>query len=364
MPIFVVGFARSGTTLCQSLISQRLVIPTLPETHFFERLDAYEPVDGQISSVAARQLLDEISEFLEIPQAALEPLLAAERVSIRTLFLKLIGAQIGSQALADKGLWLEKTPGHVDNLERIQQMFPKARFICMVRNPLHAFASRRELSEPGKGWGEPWKPIEAFCTQWAQHLQRVRDFAERHPGQLLVLRLEDLADDPDSQLARVREFVGQGFANPINAPLQAGIVQPFETWKQDALRPADPTISSRAGKVLLDEYETWRVTTLLRAEMDVLRYPTDAAPPALDDLHRRLIASIDWYREAFLRRDELMDVKTARIRSLLHERAPDAPPPARPRLRAAAGKPVGTLAKKGKAGAAAKKARIVVDLDE
>lgn len=325
MPIFVVGFARSGTTLCQSLISQRLVIPTLPETHFFERLDKYEPAAGQITSDAARRLLDELSEFLEVPEAKFASLLAGETVPIRALFLHLIAQQIGSKALADKGLWLEKTPGHAENLERIHQMFPKARFICMVRNPLHAFASRRELAEPGKGWGEEWKPIEAYCAQWATHIKRVRDFGARHPGQLLVIRLEDLAADPDGQLARVSEFVGPGFANPTTAPVQAGIIQPFETWKRDALRPADPAIASRDGKVLLDEYETWRVKTLLHDEMATLMYPTDATPPAFDPLHQRLVAAIDWYREMFRHRDELMDVKTARIRALLNERAGAAP---------------------------------------
>ena len=39
MPVFIVGFARSGTTLCQRLVSEHLGLPTLPETNFFERLE-------------------------------------------------------------------------------------------------------------------------------------------------------------------------------------------------------------------------------------------------------------------------------------------------------------------------------------
>src|SRR6185295_5141712 len=49
MPVFIVGFARSGTTLCQRLVSEQLGLPTLPETHFFERLDKYHPRDRYIS---------------------------------------------------------------------------------------------------------------------------------------------------------------------------------------------------------------------------------------------------------------------------------------------------------------------------
>ncbi len=322
MPIFIVGFARSGTTLAQKLVSQHLGIPTLPETHYFEFLGNHEPAGGQLKPAAARALVAELGGLLKIDPMALKPLLARDEVPIRGLFLQIIGQQIGSQALADKGLWIEKTPGHAEHLERIHQMFPKARFVCMVRNPLHAFASRRELLESGKGWGEEWKPIEAFCALWSQHVRTIRDFAERHPGQLLILRLEDLAGDTESQLRRVREFVGPGFANPTTAPIEPGIIQPFETWKRDALKAADPAIADREGKILLDPYESWRVKTLLRDDMALLGYPTDAVEPeGLDELHRKLITSIDWYRDQFARRDALMDVKTARIRSLLNEAA-------------------------------------------
>jgi hypothetical protein len=321
MPLFIVGFARSGTTLCQNLVSQRLVIPTLPETHFFEFLEAHEPAGGHITSDAARTLLDELSPFIDLPPERFPALLAAPLVPIRSLFLQVVGHEIGSLALAQDGLWLEKTPGHAEHLERILQMFPKAKVLCMVRNPLGAFASRRELMEPGKGWGEEWKPIEAFCAQWADHIRTVRAFAERHPFSLMTIRLEDLAADPDGQMDRVREFVGPSWTSGISAPVQHSIIQPFETWKRDALQPADPKIAERAGKSGLDAYETWRVKTLLRDEMDTFGYDSAAEEPPFDDLHRRLVASLDWYREAMARRDELMDVKTSRIRTLLNEAA-------------------------------------------
>ncbi len=357
MPIFIVGFPRSGTTLAQKLVSQHLALPTLPETHYFEFLTAHEPAGGHLTPAGASALVEQLGAFLKIDTQALRQLLGRDEVPIRALFLQIIAQQIGSQALADKGQWLEKTPGHAEHLERIVQMFPKARFLCMVRNPLHAFASRRELLEPGKGWGEEWKPIEAYCALWAQHVKRMREFAERHPGQLQILRLEDLAADPQNQLARVREFVGPGFANTAAAPLEPGIVQPFETWKRDALKPADPAIADREGKVLLDPFETWRVKTLLREEMSLLGYPVDTEQPeAMDDLHLKLIMSVDWYREQFARRDALMDVKTTRIRGLLNQLAelkPDAVAVAAPRPSApvaiAAAKPVAEAAAAPKA---------------
>jgi hypothetical protein len=202
--------------------------------------------------------------------------------------------------------------------------------------------------EPGKGWGEEWKPIEAFCSQWAEHIRTVRAFAERHPFSLMTIRLEDLAADPEGQMDRVREFVGPSWTSGISAPVQHSIIQPFETWKRDALQPADPKIAERAGKSGLDAYETWRVKSLLRIEMNTFGYDTAAEAPPLDDLHRRLVASLDWYRDAMARRDELMDVKTTRIRTLLNEAAERTGVPA-PRRRGA-----GDSQARGKAAARAR----------
>lgn len=160
MPVFIVGFARSGTTLCQRLVSEHLGLPTLPETHFFERLDKYHPRDRFISPTNARGLLRELSELLPIDLANYRDLLAVDPVRIRDLFLRLVAEQLGSRTQALRGRWLEKTPLHALFAPRIGRMFSRAQFICMVRNPELAFASRRELNEPGKGWGEAWRPID------------------------------------------------------------------------------------------------------------------------------------------------------------------------------------------------------------
>jgi len=336
MPLFIVGHARSGTTLCQSLVSRHLVLPTLPETHFFERLRQHEPAAGVLKADAARALLESLQPFLPLQLPAFDELLAGPTVPVRRLFLALIGQVIGSQTLADQGLWIEKTPGHLDSLERIHAMFPDARFLWMVREPAQVFASHRELLEPGKGWGDEWKPVEAHCAHWLALHRRGEAFAERHPDRILQLRLEDMAADPEAAMARVRAFVGSEFAAtvPSGGP-QADIIQPFEVWKRDALKPADPAIAQRAGRQGLSAWETWRVQQLLGPQMQALGYATDAPAPPMDPLHHELMAGLDWYRQAFEQRDQLMDVKTTRIRSLLKELGRE-DAPARARKAAAA----------------------------
>lgn len=296
MPIFIVGFARSGTTLCQRLVSEHLGLPTLPETHFFERLDKYKPRDRYISPQGARGLLKELSELLPVELANYRDLLAMEPIRIRDLFLRLVAEQLGSRTLATRGRWLEKTPLHALYAPRIGRMFSRAQFICMVRNPELAFASRRELNEPGKGWGEAWRPIEALCNEWRGLMASMREFENQQPGRVLFVRLEDLSARPKRELNRIARFLDLPVDDAQGEVDEDVLLQPFETWKADALKPVDKDIAARAGRSQLDPYDRWRVQTLLAPELKTFKY-TDAsvAAPRLDALHRKLIESIDWY---------------------------------------------------------------------
>jgi hypothetical protein len=298
MPVFIVGFARSGTTLCQRLVSEHLGLPTLPETHFFERLDKYHPKDRYISAQGARGLLHELSGLLTIDLAGYEDLLAIEPVRIRDLFLRLVADQLGSRTLALRGRWVEKTPLHALFAPRIGRMFSRAQFICMVRNPELAFASRRELNEPGKGWGEAWRPIEALCKEWRGLMACMREFDQRQPGRVLYVRLEDLSARPRRELHRIARFLDLPTDDAQGEVDEDVLLQPFETWKADALKPADRDIAARAGRSQLDDYDRWRVQTLLAPEMKAFRYhDPHLQAPAMDPLHRKLVESLDWYMD-------------------------------------------------------------------
>jgi len=296
MPVFIVGFARSGTTLCQRLVSEHLGLPTLPETHFFERLDKYHPKDRYLTPQGARGLMQELSGLLPIDLAHYRDLLAMDPVRIRDLFLRLVAEQLGSRTLALRGRWVEKTPLHAVYAPRIGRMFSRAQFICMVRHPELAFASRRELNEPGKGWGEAWRPIEVLCGEWRGLMKSMREFDERQPGRVLYVRLEDLSARPRRELNRIARFLQLPTDDAQGEVDEGALLQPFETWKADALRPADPAIAARAGRSQLDDYDRWRVQTLLAPELKTFRYldPAVQAPP-MDPLHRKLVESLDWY---------------------------------------------------------------------
>ena len=273
MPLFVVGFARSGTTLAQRLVAEHFEFPTLPETHFFERLGKHGPRQGLLPAPAARELLVELQAFLELDLARHQALLRSPTVSVRALFLSLLGEQLGSVQVAASGHWLEKTPAHLGRLPQILAAFHDAHFLLVVRNPLASFASRQELARPGCGWGETWQGVDAMSTRWLQLHERAEAFAAMHPGRVLWVRLEDLAAAPAASLARIGTWLGRQPAQGWQLrPLQTRIVQPFEPWKLPALGAVDPAVATRQGRPGLDAEDSAQVRALLGAWMRRLGY--------------------------------------------------------------------------------------------
>jgi hypothetical protein len=127
----------------------------------------------------------------------------------------------------------------------------------------------------------------------------MRQFDEQHPGRVLYVKLEDLSGRPTRELNRITRFLQLEVDDAQGEVEEEVLLQPFETWKADALKPADRDIAARAGRSTLDDYDRWRVQTLLAPEMKTFKYnDPHIVAPAMDPLHRKLVESIDWFSAA------------------------------------------------------------------
>ncbi|MFZ2267596.1 MAG: sulfotransferase [Azonexus sp.] len=97
---------------------------------------------------------------------------------------------------AKKKVLLEKTPKHIHSIERIRKIFPEARFILMVRNPLDNCASLFLR------FGDLNFSIERWNIDNAKILRYLND-----PG-VKVVRYEDLTESPGIVLKQLADFVG------------------------------------------------------------------------------------------------------------------------------------------------------------
>ncbi len=257
-PVFVVGFPRSGTTLLQSLVATQGFI-TFPETHFFglllPQLEQKEnvvvsPTDKIFQVVEEKiPLSDEAKKFISD--------INKDGIDIKLLFEIIVMDYMLKQCHIDDietTHWLEKTPGHASFMKDILVQYPKAKFIFIMRNPIHAFSSWRSVSS---GWGDNRVPVENHCGLWRYYVQSAEAFKKMNPHSVLFMKLEDLVDDTTTEMKKITAFLHIDF-DEENLQKRNEVVRqitlPSEVWKEDVSRPIDKNISERKEKNSLTSF--------------------------------------------------------------------------------------------------------------
>jgi sulfotransferase family protein len=204
---FVVGIARSGTTLLRLMLDAHPQLTIPPETHFLPRLftqfDRWvkEGVEGVELRKRAIELIvshprwgdiDLDPERVRDRMAQHDPLTAGDAARS---FYEAYAAQEG------KPHWGDKSPPYTWKAKRIQRALPEAHFIHLIRDGRDVALSLSEVS-----WGPG--DVRAAASKWVDELGRARHRARRlRPGTYMELRYEDLVADPEPLLRRIVEFV-------------------------------------------------------------------------------------------------------------------------------------------------------------
>lgn len=198
--VFIVGCPRSGTTWVQNMLSEFSNVKTGAETELFNlyinRL--YESWDKQIEKTSTHN-----RGKIGLPFYMKED----EFKKVVTKFLNKLMAKINPE---DK-LFIEKTPGHAFSVELIHKIYPRAKFIHIVRDGRDVVAS---LVSASKGWGSAWAPksLKQASRLWVNHVQSADKQLQKLPKELwMLIRYEDLLRDTKDKLKEICIFVGIDF---------------------------------------------------------------------------------------------------------------------------------------------------------
>lgn len=218
-PVFIVAAPRSCSTLLFQVLSRSSALWTLgDESHaIFEGHRKLSPGRGAVDS---NRLTAEL----------LDPVLAR---SIPERFMARVHDRDGnalSPGATQRIRLLEKTPKHALRIPFIDALFPDARFIHLVRDPLpnlgsiiDAWRSGRFVTYPRfqtahgpwslllpPGWqrmtGRPLEEIAAFQWCSANHCI-AEDLARIHPARWTAIHAEELLADPSAAVERLCAFM-------------------------------------------------------------------------------------------------------------------------------------------------------------
>jgi hypothetical protein len=206
-PFFIVGAGRSGTTLLRRILvaSEQVHIP--PETYVLSQMIEHYRRNAYLdwpSLVNQCMALFELHPEFHTFQITLRPLLPklhalpeAERSLARMLdmFYRFHARQTGVKC--DR--WGDKTPSNVHALDDIYAVFPKARFIHLLRDGVDVVHSCVE-----RGMIPDWRDA---ATHWRDAIHAFADFEKKQPQTCYVLRYENMVKKPEAEIQYVCSFL-------------------------------------------------------------------------------------------------------------------------------------------------------------
>jgi hypothetical protein len=291
--LFIGGCPKSGTTLLMSLLDNHPQLVVLPEeTSYLEDRPQYRALKSYPARL--RHLLEKTGLQL-LARGWREPVLYCDSPDARTYgnfdydhFVALAQSFINRPWINDSLLfsevvraygtvlgtgcrnctrWVEKTPRTESHLRALNELFPEAKLIQIIRDPRAVFASvkNRIMSQYGSH-----TKAHRLVRSWNRSAREIPQLLQ-DPFRFLVVRYEDLVRTPRKVLETICRFGGFDFSENMLEPTRAG-----NGWQgNSAFHKTFSGISTASldqWKDTLTEEEVWWVEMHCRKGMKLANY--------------------------------------------------------------------------------------------
>src|SRR5262245_52358057 len=241
-PVFVVGSARSGTTLLYHMILSAGDFAVFrAETHAY---DVLAPRFANLRSEKwRRRLLHEWLRTRHFELSGLQPAELSERVirdcrNIGDFLNVFMGMMATAQGV---NRWSDCTPAHLVHLAQLKREIPNALVVHIIRDGRDV-----ALSAAGRGWvrplpGDNTLPVLLAALAWRWNLLVGRKQARALPREYLEVGFEDIVRNPEQALEPVARFIDHplDYARILEAGI-GSVTQPNTSFKEEGHQRFDP----------------------------------------------------------------------------------------------------------------------------
>jgi len=299
---FIVGMSRAGTTWLSRCFNEHPESAVFGETLFWGRNYLPPAPDGRytpsqiaqlkrrliraswsstfgsgpgcLKNLSRRNLAQVINQAFDNAPSALTPGAAFQHLCAAVA------------AVEGKRCAIEKTPHHVNWIDRILAQLPDARFIVMVRDPYGFMLSYkhqgdRRVEHQRRNFGRLYHPA-ACALVWKRYMTACDQALARHPASTHRIWYGDLRTDPHGVMLRAQEFLGLAPASiadkvpPENSSFPGGVrpeLAPIDVFWMNVIaggvmrrfgferRPAKAGFASIAASALM--LPVWAVRNLI-----------------------------------------------------------------------------------------------------
>lgn len=278
-PFFVVGAARSGTTLLRVMLERHPAVAIPPESHFIPRM--WE----QRRRYGAEGRLERPGEFLRdlaadgrfrswsLPVDAVREQL--ETID-RPTFADGIASAFRAYAKAHgKTAWGDKTPKYVDVIPLLAGLFPDARFVHMIRDGRDVALSVLDMERLHTRAATP-------ARVWARQVRDGRQAglaigSERYTE----LRYEDLLQDQRGELKRICSFLGITYRAAMLEHAQDALASiPARQREMHQRLRLPPTKGLRDWRSQMSSQDLAEFEAVAGDQLDAFGYARATGPPS------------------------------------------------------------------------------------
>ena len=229
--IFLIGCARSGTTLLQSMLMSHSQIHSFPETHFFEKGFSGKRslvLRGYYLSLLANEWLTELKENgFNVPKV--KPTWFRKKMTKRFIYV-LDELTLGQK----KNIWIEKTPAHINYIPLISKWVDKVKFIHIIRDGRAVVASMYEAAQKyPQHWGGT-RSAKDCAIEWNNTILITSKYAD-NPDHL-ILSYEQLIADPEKNIKKACKFLNVQFEKAMITQFSKNaeqVIGNYEKWKSN-----------------------------------------------------------------------------------------------------------------------------------
>ncbi len=240
-PIFIVGMPRSGTTLVEQILASYGQVETTDELPYMERIALeLEMNGGYVANVKN---------------------LSAEKAEV---YAQQYLAQAGNYLSKAPQYFIDKNPNNFLHIALIKRLFPNAKIINVIRDPLdNALSVFKQHFSNGHDYSYS---LPGIVFYWQGYLSLMFHWQKLFANDIYHLSYESLVESPEQQVQQLVEYCGLNFDKQclsfykservVLTPSVSQVKQPINnksvgSWQkyQNELQPLLPEFSKIRLKV-------------------------------------------------------------------------------------------------------------------
>jgi hypothetical protein len=201
--VFLVSQPRSGSSMLQHILAAHSEVATRPEPWFLLPLAYMTRPDGTFADYNAEFARLALQGFVAELENGADSYVSA----VQGFALRLYGAALAEEPGAR--YFLDKTPRYYFILDELRQIFPKARIVLLVRNPLAVLASIVSFNFDGN-WLQMIREIDRRHDLVTAPALIAKAAAVENPH-IAIVKYEDLVLDSEPVIRELCRLTGIGF---------------------------------------------------------------------------------------------------------------------------------------------------------